>query len=76
MRDTSGQQFSMQTRTPETSLARLVDHGFTRVGAEVVDNVMAIFASHEQPAHRPLVANAKGVVSTWRADLSQPLCRR
>ena len=60
----------MDIGSPKATFARLVNDDLTGMRRQLVNNVVAIFASDEEPAHGPLVANAQSVVAIGRADLA------
>lgn len=73
MSDSSGEQYSMKSCTPITSLARLVNDGFSRQLSQFIDNIVTPFSSHQQPSHRPLITDAHCMMAIWGTDLSELL---
>jgi len=71
MRNASGEKLSMQRGAPEAAFTRLVHDQLTGQRGQFVDNVVAVFASHQQSAHGTLIANCHAVMTSGSTDLAQ-----
>ena len=68
--DVAASQDSVEVGSVKRTFAWLVHDGFANCGPQLVDNVVAVFAVHENAAHRT------GIADAGREPAARLLCRR